>query len=175
MEIKAIKEQLAIETVLQHYGLKSDRQHRLLCPFHNDKTPSLQIYPKTGTYCCFSSNCTAGTGDVIQFIQLKENCSKHEAITKAASLVNGNTITVMPANNKIQPAENNLDKIAVLSKVFAYFKIGLPCSKKKQWNILTVAPLITSRTRSVTIAGVYTGRVKPSPGRKDGKIWFAQT
>ncbi len=130
MEIKAIKEQLAIETVLQHYGLKSDRQHRLLCPFHNDKTPSLQIYPKTGTYCCFSSNCTAGTGDVIQFIQLKENCSKHEAITKAASLVNGNTITVMPANNKIQPAENNLDKIAVLSKVFAYFKIGLPCSKK---------------------------------------------
>ncbi len=100
MEIRAIKEQLAIETVLQHYGLTTDKQHRLLCPFHNDKTPSLQIYPKTNTYCCFSSNCTAGTGDVIQFIQLKENCNKQEAIIKAASLTNGNITTSIPTNTK---------------------------------------------------------------------------
>ncbi len=47
MEIKVIKEQLGIETVLQHYGLKSDRQHRLLCPFHNDKNALVADYPKT--------------------------------------------------------------------------------------------------------------------------------
>lgn len=126
MEIKAIKEQLTIEAVLQHYGLKTDKQHRLLCPFHNDKAPSLQIYPKSNTYCCFSSNCTAGTGDVIQFIQLKENCNKHEAIMKAKELVSGGQNPSVSANIKI----NAVDKIAVLTKVFNYFKVGLPCSKK---------------------------------------------
>ena len=98
MDIKAIKEQLTIETALQYYGLKPDRQHRLLCPFHNDKTQSLQIYPKTNTYCCFSSNCTAGTGEVIQFIQLKENCGKHEAIMKAKELISGRRIPLSPHN-----------------------------------------------------------------------------
>ncbi len=70
MEIKQIKALLSIETVLRHYGLKPDKNDRLLCPFHPDKTPSLQIYPKTNTFCCFSSNCAAGTGDQIQFIEL---------------------------------------------------------------------------------------------------------
>ena len=86
MDIKDIKQQLTINQVLHHYNLKPDKNQRLVCPFHNDKNPSLQIYPKTNTYCCFSSNCTAGTGDVIQFIQLKENCSKHDAIMKAKEL-----------------------------------------------------------------------------------------
>ncbi|MEM1408184.1 MAG: CHC2 zinc finger domain-containing protein, partial [Bacteroidota bacterium] len=87
MEIPEIKQQLTIGQVLDHYGLKPDRNHMLCCPFHDDKTPSLQIYPKTNTFCCFSSNCNAGTGDVIDFIQLKEQCTKHEAITKAKALL----------------------------------------------------------------------------------------
>ena len=79
MELKEIKAQLTITQVLEHYGLKPDKHHRLCCPFHPDKTPSLQIYPATNTYCCFSSNCNAKTGDAIEFIRLKENCTKHEA------------------------------------------------------------------------------------------------
>ncbi|OQP67672.1 CHC2 zinc finger domain-containing protein [Niastella populi] len=96
MEIRDIKQQLTINEVLQHYGLQPDKNHRLLCPFHPDKTPSLQIYPKTNTFCCFSSNCTAGTGDVIQFIQLKENCSKHEALVKATALAGDNAVIASP-------------------------------------------------------------------------------
>lgn len=76
MELKDIKQQLTINQVLQHYNLKPDKNDRLNCPFHPDKNPSLQIYPKTNTYCCFSSNCKAGTGDQIQFIELKESCTK---------------------------------------------------------------------------------------------------
>ena len=67
MDLKDIKQQLTINQVLSHYNLKPDKNQRLLCPFHPDKTPSLQIYPATNTYCCFSSNCNAGTGDMIQF------------------------------------------------------------------------------------------------------------
>ncbi len=86
MEITQIKAQLDIQTVLNHYNLSPDRNHRLNCPWHNDKTPSLQIYPKTNTWTCFSSNCTAGSGDVIEMIQKMEKCTKHEALKKAAEL-----------------------------------------------------------------------------------------
>lgn len=84
MDIKEIKIQLSITQVLAYYGLKADKNSRINCLFHDDKTPSMQIYEKTNTYCCFSGNCNAGTGDVIQFVQLKENCSKHEAIISAS-------------------------------------------------------------------------------------------
>ena len=86
MEISQIKQQLPIGQVLSYYGLKPDRNGMLNCPFHQDKTPSLQVYGKTNSFCCFSSNCSAGTGDVIDFIQLKEGSSKHQALVKATEL-----------------------------------------------------------------------------------------
>ncbi len=130
MELKDIKQQLTITTVLNYYNLKPDKNDRLVCPFHNDKNPSLQIYPKTNTYCCFSSNCKAGTGDQIQFIELKESCTKHEALTKAASLINGNTTTTQPAAAKLFIEAEPLEKIAVLTKLFKYFTKSLPLTKK---------------------------------------------
>lgn len=130
MELKDIKQQLSIDQVLQHYNLKPDKNNRLLCPFHPDKTPSLQIYPATNTYCCFSSNCNAGTGDAIQFIELIEKCNKHDALLKATSLLNGNTIPAQPTEAKLFIEENSIDKIAVLTKFFTYYKTGLSRSKK---------------------------------------------
>jgi len=136
MQISIIKQQLTIARVLDHYNLQPDKNNRLHCPFHNDKTPSLQIYPATNTFCCFSSNCTAGNGDAIQFIQLKENCNKHEALVKAAALVDpwqgsstlpSSTIPAAPVKLFI---ESSIDKIAVLTKFFSYYKQGLSKSKK---------------------------------------------
>jgi DNA primase catalytic core len=86
MEIQEIKQRLPINTVLKHYHLQCDRNHRLKCPFHDDKTPSLHVYPKTNTWTCFSSNCTAGSGDQVDFIMRMEGISKHEAILKAKGL-----------------------------------------------------------------------------------------
>ena len=138
MEIAAIKQQLSIGAVLHHYGLQPDNNNRLLCPFHPDKTPSLQIYPLTDTYCCFSARCKAGAGDVIQFIQLKESCSKHEALLKATALVTGETSAAAlqspvqrttddtPANEPIA----RVDKVGLLTQVFSYYKTGLPRTKK---------------------------------------------
>ena len=61
------------------------RQARfILCPFHDDKEPSLKIYPLTNTFYCFS--CGA-TGDSIQFIEMYEKLTKHQAIEKAKTLV----------------------------------------------------------------------------------------
>lgn len=118
MEIQEIKSRLSITQALDHYGLHPDRNHMLRCPFHNDKTPSLQIYPQTNTYCCFSSNCTAATGDVIEFIRLMEKTTKHEAILKAISMIS--------ANHPTQPPETNYGKL------FKVFEGNLKKSEKAQ-------------------------------------------
>ncbi|MEM6696842.1 MAG: CHC2 zinc finger domain-containing protein [Bacteroidota bacterium] len=123
MEIQDIKNNLTLSQVLHHYGLKPDKNLRLRCPFHNDRTPSLQVYYKTHTCYCFSTNCkTHGKAiDVIDFILHKENCSKHEAILKAKSLING---TAVVSNEAEQ-----LSRSAVLTKVFTYYKNGVHNSK----------------------------------------------
>jgi len=136
MELKEIKAMLSIRAVLHHYGLKPDKLDRLLCPFHPDKTPSLQVYPKTGTWCCFSSNCTAGTGDVIQFIQLMDKCSKHEALVKATALCSGGSNPALaasagePKGKLFIETGDELEKQAVLGKVFNYFARALPLTPK---------------------------------------------
>ena len=47
MEISDIKANLKIETVLSHYGLQPDKNGMIKCPFHDDKTPSMQVYTST--------------------------------------------------------------------------------------------------------------------------------
>jgi DNA primase len=127
MEIADIKAQLPLKAVLQHYGLYPDKQARLCCPFHEDKTPSLQVYYKTQTAYCFSSNCrTSGKSmDVIDFIMYKEGISKHEAIEKAVQLIDGHSTN--PAR-----AGQQLTKQAVLTKMFSYFKNAVHNSKPAQ-------------------------------------------
>lgn len=94
MEISEIKQRLSMATVLQYYNLKPDKHNRICCPFHDDKTPSMQVYYKTQTAYCFSSNCkTHGKSlDVIDFIMYKENQDKHNAILKAAGMLNGHAV-----------------------------------------------------------------------------------
>ena len=115
---------------MQHYGLKPDKHDRLHCPFHPDKTPSLQVYPKTNTWCCFSTNCTAGTGDTIQFIQLMEKCNKHEALVKATSLVGATPHSSPTPAAMLFMEAGELEKAALVGKVFGYFKKALPLTKK---------------------------------------------
>lgn len=126
MEIQEIKQQLTLAQVLHYYHLKPNKQLQLNCPFHNDKTPSMQVYYKTHTAYCFSSNCkTHGKSlDVIDFILHKENCTKREAILKAQSMINGNTETHKPISE--------LTRVAVLTKMFIYFKNAIHNSKPAQ-------------------------------------------
>jgi DNA primase len=114
MSIAEIRSKLTILQVLDHYGLRPDRNKMLCCPFHNDKTPSMQVYPETDTVFCFSSNCKlqGKAIDQIDFILHKEGCTKHEAILKAESLLGITT-----------PKEN-------LNDIFKKFASSLHQSKK---------------------------------------------
>lgn len=133
MEIPDIKSRLPLNDVLNYYGLMPDpttssgQANRINCPFHPDKTPSLQLYYKTNTCYCFSSNCpTHGRSlDVIDFIMHKEGLDKHQAILKAQTLMGGNGAG---GENTSPPSTSPADALwrrAVLMKMFATFKKGL--------------------------------------------------
>ena len=139
MEIAEIKAQLTIAQVLDHYSLNADKSNMLCCPFHDDKTPSLQIYPQTNTFCCFSSNCNAGTGDVIEFIRLMEKSTKHEAIQKAKSLLGHVEVKA------VQPEE--LSRVAIIAKYVEAGRKGIAGSERARmyatergldWQVLSL-------------------------------------
>lgn len=66
------------EVVSSYVTLKRrGRNHVGLCPFHNEKSPSFNIYPENGSFYCFG--CGVG-GDVITFIRRIENLDYMEAV-----------------------------------------------------------------------------------------------
>lgn len=125
MEISEIKEKLTIATVLHYYGLKTDKQSRINCPFHEDKTPSMQVYYKTQTAYCFSGNCkTHGKSmDVIDFILHKENVTKAQAINKAKEIIG---YTAPNSKERYQP---ELSREQFLGNMYQYFKNAVSNSK----------------------------------------------
>ena len=129
MEIQDIKMRLTMANVIHYYGLKADKQSRLCCPFHEDKTPSLQIYYKTQTAFCFSTNCqTHGRAiDVIDFIMYKEAVTKHEAIKKAVEIIGGEN---KPSLRQAVGESN--DRAMFLERMFTYFKNGVSNSQPAQ-------------------------------------------
>lgn len=123
MTIPDIKEQLSIVTVLEHYGIRINRNKMVCCPFHDDKNPSMQVYAETNTVFCFSGNCSKNgkAMDTIQFIQDKENCTKHEAIKKAQNLIGA--VTQQAAPKPIIQPEN-------LTEIFAKLRPSFYSSSK---------------------------------------------
>lgn len=139
MEITDIKQQLTLAQVLQHYNLKPDKNLRLHCPFHEDKTPSLQVYYKTHTAYCFSSNCkTHGKSlDVINFVMHKENTDKHNALLKCVEIINYFEGKVQHHQKPIQSTTNETAQLTIpreqfLQNMFTYFKNAVHNSKPAQ-------------------------------------------
>lgn len=81
-EIEAVKGSNDLAVVIESYGTKLKKKgsnYVGLCPFHEEKTPSFTVNPKTRLYHCFG--CNAG-GDVIGFVTKKEGIGFREAYEK---------------------------------------------------------------------------------------------
>ncbi|WP_128331616.1 toprim domain-containing protein [Apibacter sp. HY039] len=87
MTIEEIKERISIKQVLAYYQLEI-QNGMIHCPFHADKTPSMQVFEDSNSVRCYSGNCEHSNQmiDAIDFIMYKENLTKHQAIVKAQEL-----------------------------------------------------------------------------------------
>jgi DNA primase len=88
MDIAALKSRLSILEVADRLGITVDpKTGRALCPFHADKKPSLQFSKEKGICTCFSSNCGAGTMDIVSLTEKYRKCSTKEAVAWLKSLL----------------------------------------------------------------------------------------
>jgi DNA primase len=70
------------DVISEHLSLKTRGKELVgLCPFHEDHRPSLYVNPAKQIFKCFA--CGAG-GDVIKFVQLRENLSFSQALERLA-------------------------------------------------------------------------------------------
>jgi DNA primase catalytic core len=123
MEIQDIKQNLSLESILQHYNLNPNKNNMLRCPFHEDSTASLQVSFSQNKYKCHGCD---KKGDVIQFVQDYEKLTKHEALKKCTAMIE----TIQPvqkATTTIQTQNpiNEQERMYFLEKMFLSFRKGL--------------------------------------------------
>lgn len=81
--ILQVKENADIVQIIGQYVplKKSGARYLGLCPFHHDRSPSLNVTPQMGIYKCFA--CGAG-GDVLKFVQEYEKLDFIDALRAVA-------------------------------------------------------------------------------------------
>lgn len=82
-----IKERLSLWYAFPRLGIRLTTEGKGICPFHDDKDPSLQIYANDRSeqrWHCFPCGLD---GDVFDLIQQLYGCSFTDAVTQAASLL----------------------------------------------------------------------------------------
>jgi DNA primase len=86
--LERIKRELPIDVFIgKSVQLKSTAIGATLigrCPFHDDRTPSFTVYPRSGTYHCFG--CRAH-GDVIRFTQAIQQVGFGEAVEMLEQMI----------------------------------------------------------------------------------------
>src|SRR5574344_2880165 len=85
--IDSILKAADIVTIISSYipVAKKGRSYVALCPFHDDKHPSLNISSEKQIFKCFS--CGTG-GNAITFVEKYEKISFEEAVRKVVELIN---------------------------------------------------------------------------------------
>ncbi|HEY7419160.1 MAG TPA: CHC2 zinc finger domain-containing protein [Ktedonobacteraceae bacterium] len=87
--IAEIKARLRIEKVIRERGIALQTTYqgskRLTgnCPFHQEETPSFNVYIGTQRFQCFG--CGAH-GDVIDFVERFDQCSRQEAMKRLSEV-----------------------------------------------------------------------------------------
>ncbi len=114
-----ICENISIIDIIESYGLKyiveSENRFRMLCPFHQEKTPSLKIFKETNSFHCFG--CGEGSS-VIDFIMLYEKVSFSDVVNRYKTNANvGSTEhLIKKLNDKFFGSNYNLEKDLIYKK-----------------------------------------------------------
>lgn len=110
-----IKTKVSFEDVLERFcGLTVDRNNKVCCPLHHEKTASFTVYPETNSFHCFG--CNKG-GDQVKFVSLLKNVDNLTAAKMIADEFNiridenKHTINKEQVNQvKVDPKINEISK-----------------------------------------------------------------
>lgn len=123
-----VKERVSIVDIVgRRVQLKKAGKNFLgLCPFHNDKSASLNVTPSTGRYRCFA--CGAG-GDVFNFVMETEKVEFREALRMLAEEA-GITLSIkQEASPDAAQKEHRIAIMKVAQKFFQEQLLSSPLAK----------------------------------------------
>ena len=91
---EAVKQSVTTRQAAEHYGIRVGRNGMCVCPFHDDKNPSMKVDRR---FHCFG--CQAD-GDVIDFVSRLENVSPKEAADRKSTRLNSShrSLSRMPSS-----------------------------------------------------------------------------
>ena len=140
-EIERLKRRVSVERLIESAGIElkphgKDRVGR--CPFHEDKTPSLVVSPKTNLWHCLGA-CQVG-GSVIDWVMKFEGVSFRRAVEllrqeigEAPASVVGESLPSLAAETALaEPALMAGDDAALLDRVIDYYHATLKQSPEAQ-------------------------------------------
>ncbi|WP_244590046.1 CHC2 zinc finger domain-containing protein, partial [Xenorhabdus budapestensis] len=119
-ELQHLKSAVPLVAIIEQQGrqvFKRGKDMTVLCPFHEEKTPSMVITPSKNLYHCFG--CDAG-GSVLDWVMQTENLSLRHAVERLRAVL-GHNPAVEPL---VQPAELVSDAIGqqvLLSRVIGFY------------------------------------------------------
>jgi DNA primase len=107
--IQQLKSHADIADVIQQFVPLKRSGNRYLgrCPFHDDRSPSMNVNPQLGIYKCFA--CGAG-GDVFKFIMEHEKLDFKSAVEWVAGATGFSLPSLNPSENKEVTEERGLIK-----------------------------------------------------------------
>ena len=113
--IEKLKNQIDIVNIIEQYipVKKMGSSYKCVCPFHDDKNPSMSINQNKQMYHCFA--CKAG-GDAVKFVMDYEKLTYPEAIEKIAQISN---FSLEYTNDKMPTQKENKH---ILEKVNAFYR-----------------------------------------------------
>lgn len=94
--VAEIRDRLEITELIQQYVpslKKTGNSLKGLCPFHNEKTPSFIVFPKTQSYHCFGCG---KSGDIFSFYMAMENVDFRDALKELGARAGVEVTTSAP-------------------------------------------------------------------------------
>ncbi len=134
--IEAIKQGVDLKALVESRGItlkKNGKGYFGLCPFHDDKNPSLSINPDKNLWQCFG--CGAA-GDVIRFVELFDKVSFPEAVNQLNGDGPRRKTRLTKSAAKQGAAALSVKEKRLLSRVVSYYQHTLGSDDSRGLNYL---------------------------------------
>jgi DNA primase len=121
-DVKAVRDAVPIDAVVSEYLQLRNAgggNHKGLCPFHDEKSPSFQVSPSKGLFHCFG--CQEG-GDTITFVMKVDHLTFSEAVERLAGQAG---ITLRYEEGGYNPSHQRGERIRLVEahKIAAQFYV----------------------------------------------------
>ncbi|RAX06760.1 CHC2 zinc finger domain-containing protein [Photorhabdus bodei] len=122
-ELQHLKAAVSLVAVVEQQGrqlFKRGKDYVLLCPFHQEKTPSMVLSPEKNLYHCFG--CHAG-GSVLDWVMKTEGLSLRHAVERLRGELGENPAIapLVQPNEPAMLAEDEAGRQALLNRVVEFY------------------------------------------------------